>query len=323
MKNTLFVFISLIINSTVLSQAKYAYFPNEYNEFIKLENINWAARTHEHYSFLNSKNIKGENIYKHILNRISLNEIYAFSQHEIYGERNDPLSFQNKIIYKKINDSERVAIDMQLYKDSLQTLEFDQIFYLEKYRLKSQIISARPSYWVVTSQGIDLGYGGNFICCINKYDKSKEKNIEAILIKEIQTELDFESLNSISILKETFGMNLSLSLWYGGIAEKLKIYDIKKDSFISPKNIMSYSIFDSTDINEYDSTGNIIKTYKHAMAPVVAYIINKVQFTQKIFYNHKQNYFYSVIDEAYLFVSYNDLSTRKWVTEKRFKILFH
>lgn len=302
-------------------QYRYFYLPNDYNSFINSKDICWAATDNEVYHFNDSKKIAGTNIYDYLLKKMISRKITAYRSAEV-PSRGEGYPYENS--YLLTGKGEKIEVSPKLYADSLKSIRFQVIFYVENYCLKSHLISASPQYLLFSESGVNLGYTGSFITALNKnYRVINGKSDKIVFVKSMQSELNFEIPMNAAVLKETYGMNLLLSLWYGAATGKTQVVDLKTNIVIKPDEVMKYTIFDSLYANDYDSTGEITRTFKIPGVPVSSYMTNSAQFIQDIYYNITKNYFYTVIKDVLLWVKYNDFHTHKPIEEKRFKILFH
>lgn len=317
--------LSLFLNYFICSgQGRFISKPNDSNKFIAAESINWAAEDYmDSYSFVDSKEIDGENIYDYLL-KAQLNRLIRSYVPRDWNYDTSNISFSANGYYGLVIDYvKNDTSNKDLYIDSLKNIGFHQIFYLEDYCLKSHIASASVQYNVFTSEGILLGLSPKSLCCLNDNYKIKNSpNDKVLLLKKFLTVINLDSIGNLNLIKETYKMDLVSSLWYGASLGKFKLFDLKTKIQIEPKDVMRYTIFDSTTSSYYDDTSGVLHTSKVPGPEVFRYFTNSVEFKQDVYYNKTKNCFYTIIDEAYLSVKYMNFEINKEIEEKRFKIVF-
>ncbi len=294
--------------------------PNNYNEFIKSNDINWAIEGHECYSFLNSQKIDSRNIYDYLLTTIDTTKSPVYKSMDREFSRDQIFDYMIDNSYsEKFTDFESA----KEFGDSLKSIKFHEIFFLENFAPKCQLIAASPLTSFAAS-GISLGLQGLFYCSFqNKYPFKITKGDDVIYLKEFERTINIDSMIDFKIIKETYGMNLTQALWFGASKGHSKIIDTKKNFVIDSANVMRYSILDSIAEKQYDSTGNFSGYYMAPNYPVFENnLTNSIQVDEKIYYNRSKNFFFVTIDSCYLFVKYWNEKTSMPVIEKRFKILF-
>jgi len=295
-------------------------FPNGTNQFINSGSISSALDTEETFSFADSKNVDNENIFNKLIKMALSGTLNAYDLRlsGFEGFENSTYSNYDKVPNRRLT---KEALNYAL-RDSLKTIKFHEIFYLDNYSLKCQIISAAPMI-NFASGGVSLGLQEIFFCCKNSSDTiSLNKNKDLIHLKRIERILNLDSLQNIKIIKQTYGLNLTQSIWYGASQGSIKLVDTKTNQTIVAKNVMNYSYLDSVQVPMYDSTGSVVGQSMRGGQAVFPYkLTNTIQFAQDFYYDSKQITFISSISECYLFVKNFDEKTYELKFEKKIKLL--
>ena len=295
-------------------------FPNATNKFINSANISWAFDIEESYSFADGKIFEGENIFNYIISKAVSKKIEAYDlrQEGFVGFENSTYSEFNKFSNKNLSKDE---INHML-SDSLKTIKFHEVFYLNNYSFNCQLISAAPLTNYVAS-GVSLGLQEIFFCCKNIKDTISENiSNDLIHLKRVERVLNFDSITHFKIIKQTYGLNLIQSIWHGASQGKIKLFDIKSNQTIPATKVMNYSYIDSTYSPMFDSTGSDVGSYTKSTNAFFPYkLANSIKFTQDFYYDRRKNIFISTIRDCFLFVHNWDDKNYKLTIEKRFKIL--
>jgi len=273
----------------------------------------------ESFSFTDSKKIQNENIFNYLTTKALSGELKAYQLWDGFEKfDNNVYSEYDKFPQKWVNKD---GINFML-SDTLKTIKFHEVFYLDNYSLHCRIISAAPMTNCVTSQGIDLGLQEAFFCCKNTGDVSILNNPNLVHLKTIKRVINFDSLLHSKIIKQTYGMDLSESIWCGASKGLISLLDIKTNKAIDSKNVMNYSNDDSVQNQVVDSNGNFVG-YRTIPGRSVfpSELSNMIQFTQDFYYDTKQNVFILTITDCFMFVQYWDEKSNGLVREKMFKVL--
>lgn len=296
-------------------------FPNETNQFLNSANVNWALDTEESFTFADSKKIENLNIFNFIIKKALSGKLKAYTLRleGFEGFENSTYSEYDKFPYIDLTNDQINYI----LKDSLKTINFHEIFYLNNYSLSCQIISAAPSMNYASAAGISLGMQGIFYCC--KSSKSVlpiTNNKDLIHLKSIDRNLNFDSIESSKLVKQTYGLNLVQSIWTGASHGYIKLLDTKTNKVIAANDVLNYSYLDSVQVPVYDSTGSIVGHTKRSGQAVFPYkLVNSIQFVQDFYYDTKRNVFLTTISNCFLFVKNWDEANSVLQIEKRFKVL--
>ena len=295
-------------------------FPNGTNQFINSGSVSSAIDTEESFSFADSKNVDNENIFNKIIKMALSGKLNAYELRlaGFEGFENSTYSNYDKVPNRHLTNE---ALNYAM-RDSLKTIKFHEIFYLDNYSLKCQIISAAPMI-NFASGGVSLGLQEIFFCCKKSSDTiSLNINKDLIHLKRIERILNLDSLQNIKIIKQTYGLNMTQSIWYGASQGFIKLVDTKTNQSIAAKNVMNYSYLDSVQVPIYDSTGSVVgHSMRAGQAVFPNKLTNSIQFVQDFYYDRKQNTFISTISDCYLFVKNFDEKTYELNFEKRFKLL--
>lgn len=296
-------------------------FPNETNLFINSASVNWALDTEEAFSFTKSTKIENLNVFNYLITKALSGklEAYTLRLEGFEGFENSTYSEYNKFSNRDFTKDEINYI----LKDSLKTIKFHEIFYLNNCSLSCQIISAAPSTNFASTSGISLGMQAIFYCCkSSKGTMTITNNKDLIHLNRIDRYLNFDSIEKSKIVKQTYGLNMVQSIWVGASKGFIKLLDTKTNKIIPSKNALNYSYLDSIEVPVYDSTGLTIGHIKQPGQEAFPYkLVNSVQFVQDFYYDTKRNVFISTISDCFLFVKNWDEETSKLKLEKRFKIL--
>jgi len=320
---------SLLIALTVFSFGQLPYvgpgqpfvFPNVTNHFIDSGSISWALDTEEAYSFADSKKVENEDIFVHLISKTISGklEAYYLMLTGFEGYENNAYSAYDKYPNRYLTKN---ALKFAL-TDSLKTIKFHEIFYLDNFRLNCQIVSAAPMTNHAASSGVSLGMQNIFYCCKNiKETIQITKNKDLVHFKKIERILNIDSIENSKIVKQTYGLNLIQSIWSGASQGFIKLLDTKTNRVIPIKDVMNYSHLDSVQVQVFDSTGSVVEHIMKAGQAVFPYkLTNTIQFTQDFYYDTKQNVFISTISDCFLFIKNWDDVNSVLTVEKRFKVL--
>lgn len=296
-------------------------FPNETNEFLKSANVNWALDTEESFSFTGSTKVENLNVFNFLITKALEGKLKAYSLRleEFEGFENSTYSEYDKFPSRDLTKDQINYI----LTDSLKTIKFHEIFYLNNYALRCQIISAAPTTNYASASGISLGMQDFFYCC--KSSKSLltlSNNKDLIHLKRIDRHLNFDSIESSKLVKQTYGLNLVQSIWTGASQGYIKLLDTKTNKIIPAKSVLNYSYPDSVQVPVYDSTGSIVGHTKQSGQAVFPYkLVNSIQFVQDFYYDTKRSVFLTTISNCFLFVKNWDEANSVLQIEKRFKVL--
>jgi hypothetical protein len=277
--------------------------------------------TEESFPFADSKKIENHNIFNFIITKALSGKLKAYTlrlegfegfENATYSEYD---KFPNRDLTKdQIN---------YILTDSLKSIKFHEIFYLNNYSLNCQIISAAPSTNYASAGGISLGMQDIFYCCkSSKGSMTITNNQDLIHLKKIERYLNFDSIESSKLVKQIYGFNMVQSIWAGASQGYIKLLDTKTNKIIPAKNVLNYSYLDSVQVPVYDSTGSIVGQTKQPGQAVFPYKLgNSIQFAQDFYYDIKRNVFLTTISNCFLFVKYWDEVNSELTVEKRFKVL--
>lgn len=239
--------LSMVINCTCYGQFNEFVFPHACNSFLNSGNICWAAEAYEQFSFAGSVSADGQNVYNRLTLLALSGELAAY---DLRLKFNGFSKLENGI-YKDADLFAGETLTKEqinfILLDSLKTIKFHEIFYLDNYMLKCHLASAAPLTNFALSTGESLGLQENFFCCINNQTdlKADTANGSIIRLKKIHRALNFDSERHFRILKQTFVMTAPQSIWFGASTGHLKIFDLIKNEFISADTLMKYTFLDS------------------------------------------------------------------------------
>jgi hypothetical protein len=296
-------------------------FANQTNQFLNSRNVNWAMDTEESFSFSGTTKVENLNIFNYLITKALAGKLKAYTLRNkgFEGFENSTYSESDKFPYIDLTKDQINFI----LTDSLKTIKFHEIFYLNNYSLSCQIISAAPSTNYATASGISLEMQDIFYCC--KSSKSlltNTNNKDIIHLNKIDRNLNFDSIENSKLVKQTYGLNIVQSIWTGASLGYIKLLDTKTNKVISANNVLNYSILDSVQVPFYDSTGSIIGHTKQPGDATFPYkLVNSIQFVQDFYYDTRRNVFFSTISNCYLFVKIWDEANSVLKIEKRFKVL--
>jgi hypothetical protein len=322
------LFTSLLLVISVFSWAqiplggpghKFIY-PNAVNRFIDSGSISWAMEVVEEYSLLELRQVGNKSIVSYLFSNALSGKLDGYSGEEFatyesttHSERD---KFSNWLTQQELDFVQSDSLD------KWSSLSLHEIFYLDRSALACRIIAAAPLVNRVTSMGLNLGLRPSFYCCKNTGEShSQNEKPDRILLKRIEKTIDFDSFKSMNVIKQTYGMNLTQSIWNRASQGSIRILDIKVNRVIAAKDVWDYSVDDSVDVPLFDSLGFVIGEKRFAGAPVTDKLSKTIRFTQEIYFDRLKNVFHSKISDCYLFVSEYDYSNNKFKLEKRFKVL--
>jgi hypothetical protein len=313
-KHTFLLVIGLFFINNIQAQKKLFSLPNTYNRFITSDNIIWAAELQDSLSFGESNKLRDKNIYDHLVLEAASAKLDVRKRQDYFETE----AFQNSdtSVYYGFKKVQFPNSDIDfLLADSLKTIRLNEILYLENNLLKSKIILAAPLANFATASGVSMGKLEVFFCC--KPELALKEKSSLIFIKTFRRKIDTDSFPEFRLLKQSFGMNLPQSLWYGATQDRIQIIDEKYGKVIPKENILSYN--DSLKQEEYDNNGKVIGYKMIRSLPIFECCLsNTIEFTQDVYYDLKSNSFYSVIKDCYLF-SWTGFNMPY---AKRFKIVF-
>lgn len=318
------IFLLVMKSSTLLSQNEdypFDFFsfrvqPSKHNSFfVKNDNIDWAIQFFNRISF--ADNIK---VYDNLLNNQLENKIQNFitkswlEYNKNFTLIEDPKEDANDYLKVKLK-KEEVNYTQESY-DALGNVEFDQILYLENNRLKSFIIAAGAQIKVFTSNGLYLGNTTIAYSYLNSLIKS---NFNSNPISTTYQIFKIDSLEERSSLKKNYNMNLIFTLWNKCSLGFCNAIDLKRNKSIDPKNIIDYSVYDST---EQLFCGDTIYPTKVMIPGAPArFYFSHIGIPQEWFFDKKKKVFYSRINEIYLYTK-EFLGNGKLAYNKSIKIVF-
>lgn len=295
-------------------------FPNQTNLFLNNGSVNWALDTEESFSFSDSKKVDNLNIFNFLITKAISGQLNAYTLRleGFKGFENSTYSEYDKFPPKDLTNDQINYI----LTDSLKTIKFHEIFYLNNYSLSCQIISAAPTTNYASASGISLGMQDIFYCCKSEGLLTMNNNKDLIHLKKIDRYLNFDSIENSKIVKQTYGFNLVQSIWTGASQGHIKLLDTKTNKIILSNNVLNYSYLDSVQVPVYDSTGSIVGRTKQSGQAAFPYkMVNSIHFVQDFYYDTKRNVFLTTISNCFLFVKNWDEANSVLQIEKRFKVL--
>ena len=295
--------------------------PNETNQFINSSSVNWALDAEELFSFSNSNKIENLNIFNYIIANSFSGKIKAYNLNPPGFEDYENLTYSdtNKFPPKDFKNNKLDYILM----DSLKTMKFHEIFYLDNYKLSCQIISAAPS----TNHGITAGNNHEmqdiFYCCRNTNNLVQtDNNKDIVHLKGIERNINFDSIKNSKLIKQTYGLNLVQSIWMGAFQGNIKLLDLKTNKIIEKKDLMNNSFLDPMKVPAFDENGSPQGYQMLAFEPVFPrMLVNSIQFTQDFYYDIRRNVFLTKISNCVLSIQHWDAASFGSIIEKRFKVL--
>ena len=318
MKLSFLLSLALLNAFLLIGQDRFTVLPNKYNLFVKNINISWACEVHSNHSF-NLQSTHPIDIHLYLTNAKKTGLIKSYFISDFISEYNKKWIIAktdgyfievNKGINKQINEGQ----------DSLKLLEFQEIFYWGNHKLETHLISVGTEYSVVTSNGINLGTAVSSYSSLNLYPKKIAKIDEIFFLGKTYSVINFDSLESTSSLKKTYGMSLGLTIWYDLSKGYNSVLDLKTNKRILQNNVLTYSPFDSIEvIVPIDST----VPYKYKISGVKASSsFSEIGVVQNWYYNKTKNTFFNEINKTYLYIKYQDQQSFNFINEKRFQIDF-
>ena len=299
---------------TLFAQTRYSLFPHSYNSFINNNNISLAIELSTSHIF----QTKNFNLHKYLLDGQKNGDLKSYTPWELQGVNLDSL--------KKIDDyfyevDKKYLTPPNYYKEFLESVEFQEIFYLENHKLKSHIISAGPEFSLVTELGVNLGNSPFTLTSLNFYNsKVSKKTDETLSLGNTYFNIDFDFYQTPRYLKKTYDMTFVTKIWYDLSKGFNTVKDLKMNRTILPKDIMDYALIDSMDYKVYNQDGT--QTIEKIRSGNVITYLSDIGISQEWYYNKTQNFFYNKIIRAYIYTKFQDLENHKEVNEKRFEIIF-
>ena len=149
--------LSMVINCTCYGQFNEFVFPHACNSFLNSGNICWAAEAYEQFSFAGSVSADGQNVYNRLTLLALSGELAAY---DLRLKFNGFSKLENGI-YKDADLFAGETLTKEqinfILLDSLKTIKFHEIFYLDNYMLKCHLASAAPLTNFALSTGESLG----------------------------------------------------------------------------------------------------------------------------------------------------------------------
>ncbi len=314
------VFYLLLLTSIqtplLFGQNEYWKLPYKYNSFINKADISWACEMQNIHSF--DLQPDSFNIHEYIKKAQKNGTIRSYLTTDMFP-------YDAKKWAKAVPTDYYFEVDKGYIKeccedlhDSLKSIEFHEIFYVEDHKLKSKITSAGPQYKIFTSLGIYLGNTIASYSSLSYYPEPKPDKKDIIrFLGTTYTTFNFDSIESSTSLKKTYGMTLSLLLWYDLSKGFNNVMDMKSNKVIPPKLVMDFSPFDSTDV----SCGDTTAMCKVPGAPGFIYF-SDIGIYQNWYYNKTKDIFFNKITKTNLYIKYQDQKSFIYRNEKRFEINF-
>lgn len=294
--------------------------PNGVNQFITAPGISWAAELRDYFSFKGAHPINGSNIYDYLFKKAwdgklkiatsNLADFIAFNRAQNKAQANKKATPLPKLPPGNLDSEKSIALH--------------EIFYIQNNGLQSYIIAASPLVDVVTSSGVNLGMKDCLYCCGAQSPTMVATNNKGMVwLQTITRTIQPDSMHEFKPLKQTFGMNLAQTLWYGASKNSGTMTDVIDVKKIAPNDVMTYTFGEKVAVPFYDSAGTITGYRKITSPPPFKELLqNKIELVQDIYFNPAQNSFTSVIRECYFFVKAWDGTLGGYRTEKRFKLSF-
>ena len=320
LKKVIFFIASFFIIAIQINAQTFHFTPNNYNSFITKPNISWAAEAGFTYDLANVPFKNYKNVYEYLITQKKTGKIKFYITKEINAEYDSISKIKkNSDIYLEVDSS--FENKFQLNNDSINGLQLQQIFYIENHKLKTYTIGAALQYPIYLSSGYFLG---NTISSYNsiskKYNYTSKKKDDVVFLKTIYKVFNFDSLESTTNLKKTFGMTLAQTLWYDLSQGYNEVTDLKTNLKIPAENVMDYeSAFDTFTITRTIDTVMVDKQVVNILK--IKNILSHIGISQNWYYNRTKNIFFSKIDETYFYISYRAVDGLL-NTHKRFKISF-
>jgi hypothetical protein len=315
----LFIFFLQVL--ALHAQNQYGRQPYPYNAFVQRADISWACESYNTWSFDEKKSGKDLSIHQYLVNAQKSGVVKSylnndFAADEISKWKKKTVKDYYVEVDKKYNDQRLTDFD-----NSTSLVEFHEIFYLQHYQLKSQVVSAAPQLKVFSSSGL---YIGNTITSFSSVHyglaQKQNKNDKIIFLGSTDKTFSFDSLEITLGLKKSYNMNVSLALWYGLSKGLNKVVDLKTSKLIPPAAIMNYAAFDSVDAASNTDTLSVANRIITG-APAYNYF-SDITLLQDWYYNKTKDFFYTRIRKAFLHITYFDSKEFIYKNEKRFEISF-
>lgn len=298
---------------------RYLTLPYKHNSFVTKANISWASEKHNVHSFDGKFDEEG-NIHTYLLKKQKNGTLKSFLTNDY------DTSIINKWAIAKSDGffseiSKEWNNQLEGRSDSITTIDFHEILYFQNNKLKSHIVAAGPQLRILTSNGIYIGNSVTSYSNLNlKPQNSSGKQKDLVYLGKTYILLYSDSLEMEFNLKKTFGMPLSLNMWYALSKGFNKVNDLKRKTTIRQDDVLNYSPFDSVEvIIPIDSI--VPLRYMTAGAPAYHYF-SDIGLSQEWFYNKKKKMFFNRISSAFLYIRYYDEASQEYLNEKRFEISF-
>ena len=294
----------LILGNCSFAQTEVLPSPTQFDKFISLSKVTWAAYVNDTLSFDNY-NLSDELYRRFLKNEIKISDPIS----------RDSLMAGNKIIYLNKKDLELKSFAPGNYDNSQKPtnrvdsnsafLDAEQILYIADGKLYSYIPWVSPRISIYTSRDNFIGTSEYFSSAINsKYNFKPSKRDEIKFIKSTKRKIQIDNIPRTDMLKQLYGITLLEALWNDIMNDKNEIIDIGSGQKTSLKNL-SYNLNGPISIPIYDSLGNVMGS-KYYNVPVTPSIFQQIEITQTWFYDHTKNVVLNYIPDATLFVRRND-----------------
>ncbi|RYY51125.1 MAG: hypothetical protein EOO06_01545 [Chitinophagaceae bacterium] len=171
-------------------------------------------------------------------------------------------------------------------------VEVQQVFYLQKGKLKSVVNMVSPKFMVVTIAGTQLGVANAFTTAFNNHRcHNKKTKRQSIPLGRVSI-----SAADFSVQKQLYGQTLLSALWRH---LDTKNYDIIRLDSMSkiPVSAVNASLL-KLSVPSYDAEGNLMQTINSPTLGPEGFSIAQIE--QSWFYNKRKNLLFNIIHSIVL-----------------------
>jgi hypothetical protein len=317
MRNTILI-IACIFSLRTAAQYEQQNKPTQFDKFINLPGIEWAAYNYDTIRF------DKINFNKLLVLRFTKNEIKttlpilrtdhidyldkkSIDKERLY-QQGDPLPLidsAGNIIANTIKENPQFVDTTPL-----TITDITQILYIENKTLKSYVPWVSPAILpITTSSGIYLGTAEYFSSCFNftyNYQSAKQNKIS--FLSGTKRKIYPDTADVENKVKELYGRNIIETLWPYILQGNIKAYSFDKNKELKPKHITDNLInIAKPAVPVYDPNGNTSAYFvpSESLSPK---IFTAIELSQDWYYDHTKNIVFNRIREALLYA-------KKWTSD--------
>ncbi len=310
--------ILLLLSNTCFAQLPTQQRATQFDKFINKPEIEWAAYINDTIRF------ERVNLNNLLLTRLSKNEIKASLP---VGSG----TFQtDQIIYKNKKDIDKIKLPVdeipvfdslgnqvstaKISRVTIDTANFTltdptQILYIENGQLKTYIPWVATMLPVITSTGVNLGYGDYFSTCFNFiYNYRSPKQNKIIWLSRSARKIRLDSFDVSSKIKELYGRNLLQTLWPYILSNKISVFDFGNNKKLKSQELTTDLVNEEKlRVPVYDLTGNVTG-FKFIHSDLLPDVFTSAELVQNWYYDQTKNIVFTTTREVYLYA-------KKWTSK--------